>query len=203
MDTPLEGTYSGRIDPCNDNGGTCDLDLTGGKFELRILLNAPYSIEDGTTVRGTYTENAESVTLHAHELYNYTWETTKQEHTASSSRVLVAAFAGPGPDRANVLDILIDAQRPVLLLRESPRTGIPKNADLLAWFDAACARRRAAAETLRTRRFDEHASVLAATAFQAKDYPRVIMLLEPREERVSPADRKKLAFARRRLKEMT
>ena len=199
MGATLEDTYSGRIEPDNDNGGACDLELAGGRFELRIVVGSPYSIADGATVRGTYSATADSVVLHAREQYSYHWETVKQEHTAPSSRVLVAAYAGPGADRTNVFDILIDGQRPVLLLRANAQTGAPKHSGLMAWFDAECARRRAMADAQQTRRFNEHAAFDAATAFQTKDYQRVVMLMEPREQYLSPADRKKLAIARRRL----
>jgi len=117
----LEGVFSGRINSdtnCGLNGGVCMLRLAAGAFELQIVRYYIYSIENGDTLRGSYTVADDRIVLDAREHYSYSWETIKQETTKPVSRKLVAKFAGPELNRTGVLDMRIDIDWPfqVLLL---------------------------------------------------------------------------------------
>jgi hypothetical protein len=127
----LEGSFSGEMEYDADRGftgGACVLKLAGGAFELGIQLGYIYSIDEGHTLRGTYSVGDDGVTLDAREHYSYTWETVKQETTRAVSRRLAATFAGPEGHRCDVLEMALpefDSPAPLLLRRQEKETAEP------------------------------------------------------------------------------
>jgi hypothetical protein len=108
----LQGTYVCRVEPDNDNGGSCALTLANDAFELEVVRHLPYSIEDGNTVRGTFVATRDRVVLQAREHYSYQYETTKQESTRPMSRSFVATVGVDESHGLPVLDMHVDIDSP-------------------------------------------------------------------------------------------
>lgn len=67
-------------------------------------------------------------------------------------------------------------------------------------FDELASERRVAARAYNEREEERRLRNAANHAWEAKDYARVVQILEPRESLLSPAERKKLGIARTRMR---
>jgi hypothetical protein len=187
------------------HGGTCSLSVAGGVFVLQLARHLAYGIEDADTVRGACSVEPGGYRLEARHWHSRTCETTTIESERPLASRWVARFAPPPAPREAAVELhfaLAADAFDVLLLRQSGRDAPPDPA-LAAWFDDACAQRQAHRDAERERhaRAQEHARRAAEStqAFSVKDYARVEALLAPIEDRLSPAERQRLAMARRHL----
>ena len=187
------------------HGGSCSLTVSGGVFVLQVARHQAYGIEDVDTVRGACSAGPEGYRLEARHWHSRTQETTTSEADRPLAARWQARFvAAPGAREAVVeLRFALAAQGFHVLLLRQPARGEAPDAALVAWFDDACARRQAQFDAERERHFraQEHArrTTESTAAFAARDYTRVEALLGPIEATLSPAERQRLAMARRHL----
>jgi hypothetical protein len=115
-----EGSYSCRLEPEHDYGGTCVLDLEAGHFTLSNNRYGMYSTAWGDVLSGTYGAVAGGILLRATENRAYNEETTRRETITRVSHRIGALFAGPEGNPAAILSVVVDAWRPepYLLVRE-------------------------------------------------------------------------------------
>jgi hypothetical protein len=206
---PQEFRYAGPV-PSDAStglhGGSCRLALAGGVFVLQLDRHRMYGIDDVDIVRGAATSSADGVRLDARTWQSHTDETTR----VTAQRTLAASWharphpGAPGPAQA-VLELrfgLAAESVDVLLLRQ-PARDATADPMLAAWFDDACAQRQARFDAERERHASaqEHArrGAESTPAFAARDYARVEALLAPIEAALSPAERQRLAMARKHL----
>lgn len=119
----IEGSYSGPIPEDHDYGGTCTLTLANGRFELAMVRTAPYSIEYGDIIRGTYIEHTGRIVLEAREHYQYHSE--KQESTTPMTRSFVVSVGMDETTGLIALRMRIDFRThfETRLLADIPRIG--------------------------------------------------------------------------------
>lgn len=179
MSTHLEGSYTGNLFREFDIGGTCRLTLSAATFELQINATASHwDIDESSMLRGTWTSEATGIRL-------------RTQGAGAVARDLFAAFAGPEGNRLQVLELAVFRRSHALLLADSA------NAAATSWYDAEWSRRDRELEARAKVQFLQKRVADAEEAFRAKNYRKVVMLLETMEETLSPAERKKLEIARR------
>jgi hypothetical protein len=71
--------YTCDLEPDHDNGGIATLVLDDARFKLQMIRYAPYSIEDGQTLVGTFTVEGDRLAFTTEEFMSYTCETVRQE----------------------------------------------------------------------------------------------------------------------------
>jgi hypothetical protein len=181
------------------HGGACTLAFAGPVFVLKIDRHYAYGIEEADTVRGAWHGQGDDVVLEAHHWHYRHVETAISEGDRPlTSTWLARAIDAPGPPRAvfELQATLVAEAIDLLLVREDLAAGV-----LATWLAARTGEREAAHIRLAKERRYARAATASANAFGAREYTRVIGLLEPHEATLSPADRQRLALARRRLQE--
>lgn len=187
------------------HGGSCALDVAGGVFVLQLARHHAYGIDDTDTVRGACCVEPGGYRLEARHWHSRTHETTIVESERPLASSWHARFVdAPGSSEAVLgLRFALAAQGFDVLLLRQPARGESPDAALAAWFTDACAQRQAQLDAERERHFraQDHArrTTESTQAFAGKDYARVEALLAPIEAGLSPAERQRLAMARRHL----
>ena len=187
------------------HGGSCALTVSGGVFVLQLARHQAYGIEDTDTVRGACSVAPEGYRLEARHWHSRTRETTTVEADRPLAVRWQARFIDAPGSRESVVELrfALAAQGFHVLLLRQPARGDAPDAALAAWFDAACAQRQAQFDAERERHFraQDHARRTSESteAFATRDYARVEALLGPIEATLSPAERQRLAMARRHL----
>jgi len=187
------------------HGGTCSLIVAGGVFVLQLARHHAYGIEDADTVRGACSVEPGGYRLEARHWHSRTRETTTIESERPLASRWTARFAPPPAPREAAVELhfALAAQAFDVLLLRRPARDAARDPELAAWFDEACAQRQAHrdAERERQARAQEHTrrATESTQAFAVKDYARVEALLAPIETGLSPAERQRLAMARRHL----
>lgn len=212
----LEIRYAGPL-PADTgqglHGGACALAVVGGAmhegvFVLRVEKRQAYGIADLDVVRGACAAEPDGYRLEARVWHSRTDETTPVASDRPLTSRWHARFLASAPtSREDALELdfgLAAAFHSTLLLRQ-PDRGAPVPPALARWFEDECARRQTAADAAREQRWraQDRARRTAAstTAFAVKDYAGVVALLGPIELTLSPAERQRLALARRHLPE--
>lgn len=195
------------VEPQGLYGGTCELHLRSGTFELRVWRHWIYGIEDTDTVRGTFVPSHAGAELDVREWHNCHVESNVMESSVALARAWHVRHAGPAEDPSAIVGLRF-ALGPdafdVLLLREGEGNAQPAPA-IVASFEQACAARQADADATRERRTanarrDQRAAE-SAQAFAAGDFPSVVALLAPVEGELSRAESMRLALARQRMRD--
>jgi hypothetical protein len=196
------------------HGGTALLTLSGPVFVLQLARHYAYGIESIDTLRGgcQALQGGSQVLGDGYLLHVGHWHrrqtettTTESDHPiATSWRARSVAAPGP-PDAVLGLRFALGTEGFDLLLRREPAPGETSDPALVAWHDAACAQRQADADEERARRDEAQrhaqAGTASTTAFASRDYAQVVALLAPLEAMLTPAERQRLALARRRLED--
>lgn len=199
----FEGTYKGATD-VNHDAVRVVLELTDGRFVLNTHTRGPFNIESDGTVRGSFVTRGDGITLRSREYAGYTYETVMQESSGPSTVEFDARAAGPESDRTAALEIRIgDCPFPLLLARVPLALSEESSGFFIEPYNRENERRSAEWHAGRAEREAASRRVTAigqaGTAFKKDDYKRVVELLEPIEEHLAKAERKKLDIARKRL----